>query len=136
MNTLEVIKRVIATPDYTIAVKMPLHSKARPRMTRSGHAYMAQSYREAQAEMRRQIVDQWDQEPLQGPLAVHIEMHGEGRGDADNLQGFVLDSAGPSKNQDGVLWVDDRVSVISYLSSEWHKTPKADSYWIIKIAVL
>ena len=136
MSTSEVINRVINFPDHIIAVQMSLHSKARPRLTRSGHAYMAQSYREAQAEMRRQVSEQWQRDPLEGPLAVHIEMHGEGRGDADNLMGFVLDAAGPSKNDKGVLWVDDRVSVISYLSSEWHKASKKDSYWVIKISVL
>lgn len=136
MTTLEVFKRVIDCPDYLLTIMMPLHSKARPRLTRSGHAYMAQSYRDAQAEMRKQVVEQWPHEPLEGPLAVHIEMYGEGRGDADNLMGFVLDAAGPSKNEKGILWVDDRVSVISHLSSEWHKTPKADSRWIIKIALL
>lgn len=136
MITSKVIASAIDSPDYTIVVEMPLHSKARPRLTRSGHAYMAQSYREAQAEMRRQVAAQWSGEPLDGPLAVHIEMHGEGRGDADNLMGFVLDAVGPSKKDKGVLWIDDRVSVITYLSSEWHKAPKADSKWVIKIAVL
>lgn len=136
MITSEVIAKVIDTPDFVITVKMPLYSKARPRLTRSGHAYMPQSYRDAQAEMRKQIIQQWNKEPLAGPLAVHIEMHGEGRGDADNLTGAVLDAAGPSRNDKGILWIDDRVSIISYLSSEWHKASKADSYWVIKIAIL
>lgn len=133
MNTLQIISRVIDSPDYVIQVSMPLHSKARPRMTRSGHTYMAQSYRDAQAEMRKQVKNQWEQGPLEGPLAVHIEMHGEGRGDLDNMTGFVLDAAGPSKGVPGILWVDDRASVISYLSAEWHKATKADSRWTIKI---
>jgi len=136
MTASEIFKKVIDCPDYSILVKMPLHSKARPRLTRSGHAYMAQSYRDAQAEMRRQITEAWSSPPLEGPLAVHIEMHGEGRGDSDNLMGFVLDAAGPSKGVSGVLWVDDRVSVISHLSSEWHKASKVDSKWIVKIALL
>ena len=136
MITSEVIMKVIDSPDYIVTVKMPLFSKARPRLTRAGRAYMPQVYRDAQWEMRKQIMGQWKQPPLEGPLAVHIEMHGEGRGDADNLMGAVLDAAGPSAKDQGILWVDDRVSIITYLSSEWHKAPKVESKWIIKITVL
>lgn len=115
---------------------MPLFSKARPRLTKSGHAYMPAAYREAQTEMQRQIAQQWQADPLEGPLALHVEMHGEGRGDADNLVGALLDAAGPSKNKPGMLWVDDRVSVIPYVFAEWHKANKADSRWTIRILML
>lgn len=135
-SILNVIERVIDSPDYHLEIRMPLFSKARPRLTRSGHAYMPSAYREAQLEMQRQIVEQWQNEPLEGPLAVHIEMHGEGRGDLDNLAGAVLDAAGPSKGKPGILWVDDRVTVIPYLFAEWHKTSKADSGWTIRILML
>ena len=86
--------------------------------------------------MQRQINAQWSQDPLEGPIAVHIEMHGEGRGDLDNLTGFVLDAAGPAKGRPGILWVDDRVSVIPYLFADWYKASKADSRWTIRILVL
>ena len=130
------IARVTNSPDYVLQVDMPLHSKARPRMTKTGHAYMAQDYRDAQAEMRRQLELQWPNEPLKGPIALYIRLYGEGRGDSDNLAGFLMDAAGPSKNKPGLLWEDDRVSVISTLIVEWEKAKKADSKWIIQIAKL
>lgn len=135
-NTLENIEKVIASPDYVLVVDMPLHSKARPRLTKSGHAYMAQSYRLAQAEMQRKIREQWPDEPLLGPIALYVKIKGEGRGDADNIAGFLMDAAGPSKNKPGILWQDDRVSVIPLIIVDWEKTPKAESQWTIHIKKL
>jgi Holliday junction resolvase RusA-like endonuclease len=125
-----------ASPDYVLEVRMPLHSKARPRLTRSGHAYMAPAYKAAQEEMRRLLREQWPHEPLEGPLALELEVWGEGRGDADNIAGFIMDAAGPHHGIPGVLWNDDRVSVISALSIRWHKAPKKDSRWLIHITLL
>lgn len=130
------VVKAIASPDYVIQVDMPLHSKARPRMTRSGHAYMAQSYRDAQAEMRKQLEAQWNTDALQGPIALYLDLYGEARQDLDNIIGFLLDAAGPSKNQPGLLWEDDRVSVISTIAARWTKAKKTESKWIIHIAIL
>lgn len=130
------VARVIGSPDYVLMAEMPIHSKARPRLTRSGHAYMPQAYREAQAQMRSILIEQWDRPALQGPIALYIKVYGEGRGDADNIAGFLMDAAGPAKNVPGLLWEDDRVSVISTLIVEWEKAKKADSKWIMQIAVL
>jgi Holliday junction resolvase RusA-like endonuclease len=134
--TLESIAKLLSNPDYVINIKMPLHSKARPRMTKSGHAYMAQSYRLAQAEMQNQILDQWNVEPLNGPIGLYVKLYGEGRGDGDNIVGFLMDAAGPSKNHAGILWQDDRVSVIPLVVVDWEKVPKADSRWLIHIIKL
>lgn len=138
--TVEVIPdpiiKAVASPDYVLQVDMPLHSKARPRMTRSGHAYMAQSYRDAQAEMRKQLKAQWDNGVLDGPIALYLDLYGEARQDLDNVIGFLLDAAGPSKSQSGLLWEDDRVSVISTIAARWTKAKKAESRWIIHIALL
>lgn len=136
MHTSEAIAKVIASPDYVLEVRMPLFSKARPRLTKGGHAYMPAAYRDAQAEMQRQILEQWPHEPLAGPIALYIRAYGEGRGDSDNLSGALLDAAGPSKGKPGILWEDDRVSVISCLIFEWEKAAKADSRWVIQIALL
>ena len=124
------ILRAIDSPDYVLEVRMPLFSKARPRLTRSGHAYMPQTYKDAQAEMRRQLTKQWSEEPLSGPIALHLCVHGEARGDSDNIAGALMDAA------NGILWTDDRVSIISTLVVEWFKASKAESRWIIKIAEL
>ena len=130
------IEKVITSPDYILHIKMPLHSKARPRMTKNGHTYMAESYRLAQAEMQRQIRSQWAMEPLVGPIGLYIKICGEGRGDADNIAGFLMDAAGPSKNRPGILWQDDRVSVIPLVIVDWEKASKTDSSWLVHIADL
>lgn len=136
VKTSDSIARVLGSPDYVLMAEMPIHSKARPRLTRSGHAYMPEAYRKAQAEMRAILEKQWTGAPLQGPIALYIKVYGEGRGDADNIAGFLMDAAGPSKNSPGLLWEDDRVSVISSLIVEWEKAKKAESKWIIQIALL
>jgi hypothetical protein len=97
---------------------------------------MAESYRLAQAEMRRQLKRQWPDPPLDGPIALYLDLCGEARGDLDNYAGFLMDAAGPSKSQPGILWNDDRASVISSLLVEWRKVPKLDSTWRIHIALL
>jgi len=127
---------VIDSPDYVLDIRMPLHSKARPRLTKSGHAYMPAAYRLAQAEMQRQVKAQWEMESLIGPIALYIKIYGEGRGDADNVAGFLMDAAGPAKDKPGILWQDDRLSVIPLLIVDWEKAPKADSRWLIHIAKL
>lgn len=129
-------EKTIGVPDYVLTVELPLHSKARPRLTRSGHAYMAPAYKEAQAAMRKQLRAQWQGEPLDGPIALHVKVYGEGRGDADNIAGFLMDAAGPNKKEPGVLWADDRVTVIPKLSIEWERAPKAESRWVISITHL
>ena len=116
------------SPDYILVIKQPLFSKARPRLTRSGHAYMPKEYRAAQEEMKRQLKEQWQDRPLlSGPLSLRMTVKGEGRGDLDNIAGAFMDSG------HNILWDEDRVSVISKLSISWTKAPKKDSEWIIHI---
>ncbi|MGA1710405.1 MAG: RusA family crossover junction endodeoxyribonuclease [bacterium] len=118
-------------PDYTLRIKMPLFSKARPRMTRSGHVYMASSYRALQAEMKKQLLAQWqDEPPLEGPLCVEMVLKGEARGDLDNIAGAFMDSG------HNILWMDDRVSIISKLQVSWEKASKKDSEWFVSITKL
>jgi Holliday junction resolvase RusA-like endonuclease len=88
---------------------------------------MPAPYKTAQEALRRQLRVQWDREPLSGPVYLHLCVYGEGRGDTDNIAGALMDSA------HGILWEDDRVTVIPTLSIEWQKTTKADSHWIIQI---
>lgn len=116
------------SPDYILVIKQPLFSKARPRLTRSGHAYMPKEYRAAQEEMKRQLKEQWHERPLlSGPLSLRMMVRGEGRGDLDNIAGAFMDSG------HNILWDEDRVSVISELSISWTKASKKDSEWIIHI---
>lgn len=118
---------VIDLADYIVTIRQPLFSKARPRLTRTGHAYMPQPYKMAQAEMRRQMLDQWAHGPLEGPVSLELFVKGEGRGDNDNIAGAFMDAA------HGILWIDDRVTVIPVLKISWEKAAKADSIWIAHI---
>jgi Holliday junction resolvase RusA-like endonuclease len=88
---------------------------------------MPPAYKLAQAEMRKQIRLQWPFGPLEGPVSLQILVKGEGRGDTDNIAGAFMDAA------QGILWLDDRVSVIPQLSIEWQKAAKVDSEWVIII---
>ena len=97
---------------------------------------MAESYRLAQASMRHQIRSQWQRDPLTGPIGLYVKIRGEGRGDADNIVGFLMDAAGPSKKEAGVLWSDDRVSVIPLVVIDWEKASKEKSAWVIHIIEL
>ena len=88
---------------------------------------MPADYKKKQKEMLRQINEQYGGTPLEGPLRVDLELHGEGRADLDNIVGAFLDVANK------VLWVDDRVSIIPEISAKWTKCKKDESVWIIKI---
>lgn len=126
-NGLICTPQEISSPDYILVIKRPLFSKARPRLTRTGHAFMPPAYKLAQSEMRKQIRAQWNKGPLEGPISLSIYVKGEGRGDTDNIAGAFMDAG------QGILWTDDRVTVIPRLTIEWQKATKADSVWVIHI---
>lgn len=91
---------------------------------------MPVAYRNNQKALLDKIKEQYDGPPLKGPLRVEMELHGEGRGDIDNVAGALMDTA------NGVLWVDDRVTIIPELLLRWEKAPKVLSKWIIRITPL
>lgn len=107
-----------------------LFSKARPRVTKTGHAFMPKSYKNNQKELLAKIKEQYTGPPLEGPLHVEMELYGEGRGDIDNVVGAFFDTANK------ILWIDDRISVISELSVKWTKTKKEHSRWVVRIDVI
>ncbi len=88
---------------------------------------MPKAYLDKRKAMLASIKEQYTGDPLEGPLRVVVEVEGEGRGDLDNVAGALMDCA------NGVLWTDDRVSIISQLEVKWKKAKKADSAWHIKI---
>ena len=112
-----------------LTVDMPLFSKARPRVTTKG-TFMPKAYREKRKEMVRQLKEQWGFPPLEGPLRLELLIKGEGRADADNIIGALMDAA------NGLLWADDRVSIIPQIEVQWEKAPKAESQWLISIYLL
>ena len=88
---------------------------------------MPAAYKKNQKELLAKVKEQYDGGPLEGPLRVEMELHGEGRADIDNVVGAFFDSVNK------VLWVDDRISIISELSVSWKKCKKEDSYWVVRI---
>lgn len=108
-------------------------------MTKSGHAYMAESYTKARSSFREELRNQWDGRPmLSGPVALYIAAFGEARGDSDNLAGFMMDAAGPlrTRNEPGILWADDRTTIIPVLLVDWRHAKEQDSRWIVQILEL
>lgn len=114
---------------YHLKIDMPLFSKARPRMGPRG-AFMPQQYKEKQRKMRILIREQWDRAPLEGPIRLEIDCYGEGRVDSDNMIGALMDAA------NGILWTDDRVSIIPQIQVTWTKAKKENSTWLITIIEL
>jgi Holliday junction resolvase RusA-like endonuclease len=109
-----------------LCLKLPLFSKARPRVTSRG-TFMPKEYRDKQKEMLRQIKEQYAGQPLEGPLRVELELHGEGRSDIDNVIAAFFDVANK------VVWTDDRISIIPQVTATWQKAKKDDSKWLVKI---
>tara|TARA_Y100001973_G_C5157674_1_gene311740 strand:- start:148 stop:423 length:276 start_codon:yes stop_codon:yes gene_type:complete len=88
---------------------------------------MPAAYTAKRKMMLASIKEQYKGDPLEGPLRVEIDVEGEGRADTDNIAGALMDCA------NGLLWVDDRVSIISELQVRWTKAPKKDSCWFVRI---
>ena len=114
----------------TLEIRRPLFSKARPRVTKTGHAFMPVAYKKNQKELLEKIKEQYDGPPIEGPLRVEVDLYGEGRGDIDNIIGALFDTANK------VLWTDDRVSIIPELSVRWTKAKKEHSMWVVRIIPL
>ena len=110
----------------TLEILHPLFSKARPRVTKHG-TFMPVAYKKNQKELLAKVKEQYDGPPLEGPLRVEMELWGEGRADIDNVVGAFFDTVNK------VLWVDDRISIISELSVRWTKCKKENSTWIVRI---
>ena len=110
----------------TLEILHPLFSKARPRVTSRG-TFMPAAYKKNQKELLAKVQEQYDGPALEGPLRVEMELYGEGRADIDNVVGAFFDTVNK------VLWVDDRISIISELSVRWEKRKKESSAWIVRI---
>jgi len=108
---------------------MPLFSKARPRVTQYG-VFMPKDYLDKRKQMITLIQEQYTGEPIETPIRLDVELFGEGRGDADNIIGSLMDAGNK------LLWADDRLGIISEISVVWTKTKKADSKWIVEITPL
>lgn len=114
------------TADFQLQV--PLMSKARPR-TAPGHArpYMPKPYMEWKARVRAILGEWWTHPPLDEINCLVLTFRGPGRGDLDNLQGAVLDAG------NGVIWCDDRVTVIRAIAARWEKAPTTNQSIYMKV---
>ena len=108
--------------------RVPLMSKARPRSAPGGgRPYMPPAYMKWKSNLRGLMGEWWTMPPLECVNTLILTFTGPARGDLDNLAGAVLDSG----NQ--LIWIDDRVSVISAIDLGWEKSKPADSSIYMKI---
>ena len=115
---------------------LPLMSKARPRFGK-GHSYLPQKYRDWKNSARERLKQVWVEFGLEtlNQMEMHVEAHGPGRCDADNLIGALLDSGLPDKRTEWRgAWRDDRVTVIPYISFRWIRDK--DQFWDVRIVIL
>lgn len=106
----------------------PLMSKARPRSTRNGgRPYMPAVYVNWKANLRGQMGEWWTRPPLTKVNTVVFKFCGPARGDLDNLAGAVLDAG------NGLIWTDDRVSVIGAIAARWQKVKAIEACIYMKI---
>jgi hypothetical protein len=112
----------------TFDLLVPLQPKARPRF--SGHAYQDSRYREWMKTARAVLGEWWTVPPLgKGEIVVvSLTFRGPGTSDLDNLIGAILDAG------KGIVWTDDRVTVIHRLEASFEKAPRINQS--IKLSLL
>lgn len=91
---------------------IPLKTKQRPRFA-ARNAYMDKPYKSWIKEMRALMAEHWTAPPLETVNVLWVQFHGPARGDLDNLLGAVMDAG------NGLIWRDDRVSIIARVEAEW-----------------
>lgn len=119
--------------EVTFRLDLPLKSKARPRFA-NGHAFMPKDYKDWQTNARRLLRTAWEATDL-GVLEhceIHVEAHGPGRSDPDNLIGALLDSMQPDRRSgwEGVI-KDDRVTVVPVISFRWIRSKQ--QFWDVRV---
>lgn len=115
---------------------LPLMSKARPRFGQ-GRSYLPGPYRKWKDDARRLLRYFWKTNELDTltQFELHVEAHGPGRCDADNLIGALLDAGLPDKKtQWPGAWKDDRVTVIPYIGFRWIRDKQ--QYWDVCIQII
>lgn len=108
----------LRTADFVLPV--PLQPKSRPRFTLRGRPYKDSKYREWTETVRSILGEWWTLPPLQkGQVAaLHLTFLGPGTSDLDNLAGAVMDAG------KGIVWSDDRVTVLQRIEASWQQKPK------------
>lgn len=116
----------VRTADFV--VPLPLQPKSRPRFGR-GKAFKDSKYRAWMESCRAILAEWWTIPPLQKGqvIALHLTFYGPGTSDLDNLQGAVLDAG------KGVVWTDDRVTVLRRIEAQWEPAPRSQQQIAIKV---
>jgi len=108
--------------------RVPLMSKARPRSSpKGGRPYMPATYVNWKASLRGLMGEWWTIPPRPHIPVLVLTFSGPARGDLDNLAGAVLDAG------NGLIWADDRVSVINSMVLKFAKTKPKDSSIYMKL---
>lgn len=116
----------LRTADFVLPV--PLQPKARPRF--GGRvAYTDSKYRAWLQNVRAILSEWWTIPPLKkGQVtALHLTFAGPGTSDLDNLAGAVMDAG------NGIVWADDRVTVLQRIEAEWKQSPTSNQSIHLKV---
>ena len=116
----------LRTADFVLPV--PLEAKARPRFGR-GSAYKDSKYRTWADSVRAILSEWWTVPPLEKGqvVALHLTFFGPGTSDLDNLAGAVMDAG------NGIVWADDRVTVLQRIEAQWQQKPKNSQSIYLKV---
>jgi Holliday junction resolvase RusA-like endonuclease len=116
----------LASADFVLPV--PLQPKSRPRFAK-GVAYKDSKYAAWTEDVRSILREWWTMPPLQKGqvVALHLTFCGPGTSDLDNLAGAVMDAG------NGIVWVDDRVTVLQRIEAEWQQQPKSNQSIYLKV---
>ena len=116
----------LASADFVLPV--PLQPKARPRFG-NGMAYKDSRYKAWTSNVRSILREWWTAPPLEKGrvVALHLTFCGPGTSDLDNLAGAVMDAG------NGIVWVDDRVTVLQRIEAEWQQQPKNNQSIYLKV---
>jgi Holliday junction resolvase RusA-like endonuclease len=116
----------LASADFVLPV--PLQPKSRPRFAK-GVAYKDSKYTAWTEDVRAILREWWTIPPLQKGqvVALHLTFCGPGTSDLDNLAGAVMDAG------NGIVWADDRVTVLQRIEAEWQQQPKSNQSIYMKV---
>lgn len=117
----------LRTADFVLPV--PLQPKARPRFSRFSGAYKDQKYRGWMENVQSILSEWWTLPPLRKGqmVALHLTFCGPGTSDLDNLAGAVMDAG------NGIIWVDDKVTVLQRIEAQWKQQPKSSQSIHLKV---
>lgn len=116
-------------PDkLTVKIPYPGKPKARPRVTRTGHAFMPKDYMAWKDEIRAFVKQTCQAVHFDGPVKCEMVFHRDHirfviekmeddyqyvRGDIDNLAGGLMDAIQPAKGETGLYQNDSQVRELS-----------------------